>query len=327
MNKDELHEILNSEVTYRQTSIEKIEEHYRNKFAKVPHKNGHLFLFNDDRDFLGREHIVSLHKRNAAFTPMHIFNYIVITYVYSGTLTIDVDGDTVNIDEGDIIIFDRHVPHSVKETSAADLGINIVLGENYFSKRFFNHLPNNHRKSKFMHELMNNQNSHSHYLVFKTQNDELTRECIENILCEHFEKSMCSGELIDNFIMILLTQIFRKFEYDTNLNENEFQNMELMSNILDYIVNNFHEGSLKGISNHLGYSPQYTSTLIKQNFGHTFKQLVNTERMKRATILLHNKSIPIYEIAENIGINNLTSFYRRFKDYAGCTPQDYRDKF
>ncbi len=327
MNKEQLKLTLASDITYQNKTYEEVIEHFNRKFEIVPYNGDILYIFNHDREFKGHEHIIALHPRAATVTPMHIFHYIVITYVYSGTLTINVDGDTIKLHQGDLIIFDKHVPHMVEETTADDLGINIILGENYFSKRFINHLPTDHLKTKFMYELMNNQNSHIHYLVCRTDNDELTRDCIDNILCEHFDPGICSEELIDNFIMILVTQLFRKFEYDTNLDVKEMQNKELMRDIVNYINNNFHEGSLKEMCNTFGYDPSYTSKLIKQHFGQTFKQLVNIERMKKASILLHNKTIPIYEVAETIGINNLTSFYRRFKEYAGCTPQEYRDKF
>lgn len=49
--------------------------------------------------------------------------------------------------------------------------------------------------------------------------------------------------------------------------------------------------------------------------------------MKKAAILLQNHELPIYEIAHQIGINNLTSFYRRFQAYYQCTPQQYRDRY
>ena len=40
--------------------------------------------------------------------------------------------------------------------------------------------------------------------------------------------------------------------------------------------------------------------------------------------LLRGTARPIYEIAEEVGLANLTSFYQRFREYAGCTPQEYR---
>ncbi|WP_238902068.1 MULTISPECIES: AraC family transcriptional regulator [unclassified Clostridium] len=327
MNYSALENMLNSDVTLDTTSEQEIISHFQTKHKTVPFNDDFLFVFNHDRQFQGKNHIISFHKRNAGKVPMHIYHYIVITYVYSGTLSIIVEDEEIVLHKGDLIIFDKHVPHSVKRTSENDLGINIVLNEAYFSKKFINHLPNDKLISQFMFELMNNKNNHNHYLLFFTQNDELTHNCIQNILCEYLDSTICSDDLIDNFIMILITHLVRKFQYQTNLSIDMFRNQQLMEDILVYIRSHYIEGNLKNMCTHFGYDPSYTSKLIKKFSGKTFKQLVNDERMKKAIILLHNKRLPIYEIAETIGINNLTAFYKRFYEYAGCSPQEYRDRY
>lgn len=326
MNYTELDIKLNSDFSYENISEELMISHFQSKHETIPFNDGSLFVFNHDRQFHGKNHIVSFHKRNTCKIPMHIYHYIIINYVYSGTLSIIVEDEEVVLNKGDLIIFDKHVPHSIKRTSGNDLGINIVLNDTYFSKKFINHLPNDKLISQFMFELMNNKNNHNHYLLFFTQRDELTHNCIQNILCEHLDPTICSEDLIDNFIMILITHLVRKFQYQTNLSIDMFRNQQLMEDILAYIRNHYIEGNLKKMCTHFGYDPSYTSKLIKKFSGKTFKQLVHIERMKNAIILLSNKSLPIYEIAEMVGINNLTAFYTRFYEYAGCTPQEYRDR-
>lgn len=326
MNYQELELKLQSPFTYADSNDEKIVDHFKKKFEMFPYNDDFLFVFNHDREFENKNHIISLHPRTSGKVPMHIFHYIVITYVYQGSMTITVENDTVNLNAGDVIIFDKHVPHSVAKTSENDLGVNIILSETYFSKKFINHLPNDQLISKFMIELMNTQTNHNHYLLFHTKQDHLVENCIQNILCEHFDQTICSDDLIDNYIMILITHLVRKFQYNTNLTVSIFKNQELMDDILNYIRLHYREGSLNNMCHSFGYDPSYTSKLIKQFSGKTFKQLVNEERMKKAMILLQNQDLPIYEIAQEIGINNLTSFYKKFREYYNCTPQEFRDK-
>jgi Response regulator containing CheY-like receiver domain and AraC-type DNA-binding domain len=326
LNYTELDIKLNSDFSYDNASEEFMLSHFQSKYESIPFNDTVLFVFNHDRQFHGKNHIVSIHKRNSCKIPMHIYQYIGITYVYSGTLSIIVEDEEIVLNKGDLIIIDKHVPHNTKRTSENDLAINIILSETYFSKKFINHLPNDKLISQFMFELMNNKNNHNHYLLFFTQEDQLTHQCIQNILCEHLDPTICSEDLIDNFIMILITHLVRKFQYQTNLSIDMFRNQQLMEDILAYIRNHYIEGNLKTMCTHFGYDPSYTSKLIKKFSGKTFKQLVHIERMKNAIILLSNKSLPIYKIAEMVGINNLTAFYTRFYEYTGCTPQEYRDR-
>lgn len=325
MNYDELEKKLLSPIAYSHSTSERIAKHFMTKYSIVPYESDIMFIFNHEREFQNQNHIISLHQRCSGRVPMHIFHYIVLTYVYSGNLIITVENQTISLNQGDIIIFDKHVPHSVAPTEENDLGINIILHENFFSHRFINNLPKDQLITQFMIELMNHQHTHNHYLLFHTHKDHLIHNCVQNILCEHFDPIESSDELIDNFIMILITHLARKSDYNTNLSLEAYKNKALLDNILKYIRENYHEGNLKKMCQNLGYHPAYISKLIKQHLGKTFKELINEERMKKAIMLLQNKEMPIYQIAEEIGINNLTAFYKRFQEYAKMTPQEYRD--
>lgn len=326
MNYEELELKLKSSITYANSNDKFILEYFKKKFSIYPYENDIMFVFDNNREFENRNHMVAIHKRNSGCVPMHIYNYIVITYVYSGKFTMKIEDKTITLYEGDVVIFDKRVPHSVGATGKDDLGINIIINEKYFFNNYINKLPNNELLTQFIIELMNNKHNHDHYLLFFTQKDYLVHNCIQNILCEHFDPNISSDIIIDNYIMILITHLTRKFQYNTNISKAIFKNNELYNQILCYIKKNYQEGNLMKMCEHFGYDTSYTSKLIKNFFGKTFKQMINEERMKRTIILLEDRELTIYEIADRVGINNLTSFYKRFQEYAGCTPQEYRDK-
>ena len=49
-----------------------------------------------------------------------------------------------------------------------------------------------------------------------------------------------------------------------------------------------------------------------------------TEKQRHVLSLHCEEDLSLGEIAEEVGLANLTSFYQRFRSYAGCTPQEYR---
>ncbi|MGC6767481.1 AraC family transcriptional regulator [Enterococcus sp. LJL128] len=324
MKYDELEELLWSPSTYSGMADEELLEHFNKKFPVVPFNEEKMFVFHPNREFENKNHIISVHDRKSGKVPMHIFHYIVMTYVYSGTFTLTVEEELVTLKAGDIIILDKHVPHSVAPTGEGDLGINIILNEQFFPNKFINRLPNNQLITTFIIEMMNNRHTHNHYLLFFTKNDALLRNCIQNILCEYFDPRLCSDDIIDNYIMILISHLARESSYNTNLSASKIKNQELINSILDYINQNYQAGNLTDMCAVLGYNPSYISKLIKQFSGKTYKQLINEQRMKKAVILLQNNELPVYEIAEQVGISNLTSFYKRFQAFTNCTPQEYR---
>ncbi len=324
MDYDELEKLIKSDKTSDKTSSEEILSHFKSKHDMVPYYGDVMFVFHRERQFMNKNHIISLHKRNNGKTPMHIFHYVLITYVYSGSLTLNIEQEKITLKKGDIIILDRHVPHSVEKTGPNDLAINIILDDNYFSKKFINRIPSSALMSRFIIELMNSQKTHTHYLVFNTINEEKIHKTIQNILCEYFDYQETSDDIIDNYIMILITYLARLDHTFTNISANVYKNTKLLNDILDYIKDHYKEGNLNSMCQHFGYDSSYTSKLIKKYSGKTFKQLVMDERMQVASILLKNNDMPIYDIAREVGFNNLTSFYKKFEEYNHCTPQEYR---
>lgn len=326
MNYKQLESVLKNEITYENKSDEMILEHFKKNFDYEEYHDELVFIFHHAREFMNRNHIISLHRRQTGRTPMHIFHYILMTYVYSGTLKMKVEEEEITLHKGDIILLDRHVPHGVARTGKEDLGVNIILNDDYFSRRFINKLPDNVLISQFLLELMNKQESHTHYLVFHASEDDHILNCIQNILCEYFDYGFSSDDIIDNYIMLLITYLARIEEVHTNLSITLFKNQKLLDNILSYIKENYKEGNLNTMCQDFGYDPSYTSKLIKKFSGKTFKQLVNEERMRQSLILLQNKETPIYTIAEDVGFSNLTSFYKKFEEFTGLKPQEYREK-
>ena len=71
-------------------------------------------------------------------------------------------------------------------------------------------------------------------------------------------------------------------------------------------------------------SPAHLSRTLKQGCGQTPTQFVNKLRLKRAAVLLQTTSQEIGEIALDCGYDNLSYFYRCFKQEYGCSPLAHR---
>ena len=325
MTDKDLEEYLFSDVTIETADEYTVLNHFINNHDVVPYKDGYLTILGNQRNFNDKNHIISIHKRNCPIVPMHIFHYVKINYVYAGEICIEFENEEITLKKGDLIIIDKHVPHSIKETSLDDILINIVLKEDFFLEKFINHLPSDAVLSKFIRQMMVKMNVHNHYLLYYTNDNTRIQQCIQNILFEQIEPQLCSNEIIDNYITLLITYLIREYEFETNLRKYA-KSDNLFNTIANYIEANFKEGSLSVMSNELGYDAAYLSSFIKNKTGMTFKQWIFEERLKKAAILMLNTSYPVYEISELVGFNNLTSFYNHFKNKYNCTPNDFRNQ-
>lgn len=99
--------------------------------------------------------------------------------------------------------------------------------------------------------------------------------------------------------------------------------------VVEYISSHYMEPlSLDSISIVFGITPVYLSAWFKKNMGINLSTFISNVRMKEA-----EKKIRAYphkkmsEIAAEIGIPSMTTFTRQFKNYFGCTPEQFRQQF
>ncbi|MGG4220191.1 response regulator [Paenibacillus jamilae] len=71
----------------------------------------------------------------------------------------------------------------------------------------------------------------------------------------------------------------------------------------------------------------YFSSFFKKHTGQNFKNHVTEVRMKHALKLLIESDLMVYEIAEQVGYNNVRHFSDMFKKKFGKVPQEYRQSF
>lgn len=94
-----------------------------------------------------------------------------------------------------------------------------------------------------------------------------------------------------------------------------------------YIENNYQKDiTLKQLAEEWHYSPNYLGNMVRQKFSRGFSEYLVEFRMEKASKLLKNDKIRIYEVAHQVGYNNISSFIKQFKQTKGLTPAEYREK-
>lgn len=84
---------------------------------------------------------------------------------------------------------------------------------------------------------------------------------------------------------------------------------------------------IEEMAQRLGYSRTYFSKLFKEIIGSSPKEYLCTKRIEQAKDLLQGTAISVAEIARATGYgDDLTFFYRHFKQRTGMSPGAYRTK-
>ena len=101
-----------------------------------------------------------------------------------------------------------------------------------------------------------------------------------------------------------------------------------ISVIKDYIRSHLSDPELgrTSIAEEIHINPDYLSHIFSTKAGASLSSYIMDERMAAAKRLLATTSFSPQQICDQIGIANVSYFYRQFKKSSGVTPQQYREK-
>jgi AraC-like DNA-binding protein/quercetin dioxygenase-like cupin family protein len=259
--------------------------------------------------------------------PSHLHDYIELLYIYSGTYTQTIGGTTVHLKQGDICIIDTNMPHSSGALSENDIAINIIMRKDYFSTSLLSRLSAEGIISNFLVNAISHTANHESYLLFQPDDTTKIHSHMISLLCEYYDKSICSNEIISCYMVLLFSELLRVLQYSYYKKKNANQAQENLIDILQYLEQNYNNCTLESVAKQFGFHPNYLSTFIKKMTGQSFKEIIQTQRLLQASLLLRKTYMPVYKIACEVGYNNLTFFYRKFKEQYNITPLEYREKY
>jgi len=89
------------------------------------------------------------------------------------------------------------------------------------------------------------------------------------------------------------------------------------------------EVTLNELAQQLNVPPRQLSTLINQELGQTFFDMINRYRIEEAKRRIReseDKKLTILEVMYQVGFNSKSSFNTAFKKYTAVTPSDYKSQ-
>ena len=164
-------------------------------------------------------------------------------------------------------------------------------------------------------------------LIFISAYSELEyyRSALKMHALSFIEKPVVPEEMLSEIRSALLQM--KKGNSDTS-QETEIDNSELayVRKVKDYIRQHYADPNLTvlQLANEMHLSKNYIGSLFKKETGVSISSYLNKTRMEKAKELLKNPVNHVSEVGFLVGFDNTDYFTRKFKDYAGMTPSEYR---
>lgn len=266
---------------------------------------------------------VRAHTRFADF-PQHKHNYVEIMYVCSGEIHHVInDQDHVIAHAGDLIMFNQHAMHEIKAAQFADVAVNFIVLPQFFDDVLAQLGTHNILSDFLLGSLKKDGNSVS-YLHFVVQDVLPVRNLVENLVWSLKYRDSDLLSINRQTITLIMQILLMHTDYLTTSDANRSKN-PIVNAVLREIEHNYTKVSLSELAERFSVNVTYLSAEIKRECGINFGDLLREKRIERAQYLLTNTELTNEEIAEAIGYETTSYFYRMFKREVGLSPKEFRE--
>ena len=223
--------------------------------------------------------------------------------------------------EGEVCIIAPGSSHDFVIDDEKAIVYTVCIRKSTFESTFVSLMSHQDLLSGFFREILRDD-ERSNYLMLFTGNNMECRIFLRKLLIESEHPDEYSNGCCVSLINLFFANLLRNYSKTI-----AFYNYELgtdFSLVLQYIQHNYQTLTLASLAEFFHYSEPHLSTLIKQNTGKNFTDLIKNLRMRDAKNLLLNTDRKVNEIADQIGYNSADHFSRVFRQTFGMSPADYR---
>lgn len=209
-------------------------------------------------------------------SPIHCHHYTEVHFLLSGNIEFQINGKQYKITSGNIFVIPEKLLHSCEFVSEDCRWLSLFLDCNITCPTLLK--SNIQLLNEFLEYAENlNTNDYSKLAAFIS------------LLCNDlFEDEMLVAEKTQDYALVI--EDFFSVNYSNNVR---------LSDLADIL--------------HL--SEKQTERLIMKYTGKTFKQKISHQRIKIAKILIKENKMSLKEIAEYVGYNSYSGFWKALKQY------------
>ena len=256
--------------------------------------------------------------------PKHKHNYVEVIYMCQGTTTHILNGSKVILEAGDLLFLNQNAEQEILPAGEQDIAVNFIVLPEFFDTAFsMMDMEEENALKEFLVGALCGKNDQTSYLYFHVAEILPIQNLVENMVWTIFydqpNKRRCNQITMGLLLLQLLNHMDR-METGTAAFDRE-----LTGAVLNYIEEHYKNGSLSELAEIMGYDMYWLSREIKKRTGKTYKELLQSRRMRQAAYLLKNSRLSVADIIESVGYDNTSYFFRKFKECYGVSPKGYRD--
>ena len=234
--------------------------------------------------------------------PLHVHEVAEISYLFTGSCVMQIDGSSYELRAGDAAICFPLVPHSYDWLSDDISGFSAFLPSDAiaeFASTFHTLLPD--------------------VPVLRAEKVSADMRMSIDRLMSTSDQKVYPPRLA--FVHLLLANLLPQLRFHATGTYNE---LGLANRVVRYVFDHACEDiTLRSAAHGLGISESHLSHLFAQQFRINFRRFINAIRIDKAKMLMRDPNLTLTQIAFTCGYENMRTFRRAFTRETGELPAAY----
>ncbi|MCI5650572.1 MAG: AraC family transcriptional regulator [Fusicatenibacter sp.] len=280
-------------------------------------------LIMDSGKLLERGKLITIrpHTRFVHF-PAHSHNYVEMIYMCQGTTRHIVDGDEIRLQQGELLILNQNAVQEIFPAGEGDIAVNFIILPEFFDQTLEMMGEEENQLREFIIGCLRSKKTPLGYLHFEVADILPIQNLLENLVWTLLNRQPNKRSMNQITMGLLFLQLLN-YTDRVRVGEQHFE-QEVLLGVYRYIEEHYREGSLSELSDELHYDLCNLSRMIRRLTGKNYTELLQNKRLSQAAFLLENTRLPVADIGERVGYENLSYFHRIFKERFGVSPKKYR---
>lgn len=257
----------------------------------------------------------------------HAHDFIEIVFISEGHANHCYEGNQWPVNKGDILIIPPYTAHEYKVDGPSPLEVwNIMFLPSLIDQEirvFSRHSPSGEFA---MTPFSEGKSPYEIYFKLTTMESLSFRQKWQQIMHEYNRKETGYQMSIKALLIELLVSLHRLANKGNSSESSaRFPDHPIIRNICAHLEQNYEQQTtVEQICQMFYISPSSLRDKFKHVTGRSFTEYRNEVRIRQSLRLLRETNDLIIDVAQNVGINDLSYFNKLFKHYTGLTPGKYR---
>lgn len=285
--------------------------------GRIEHLSGDLF-FDEHLDiFVNRE-------LESFTTSQHTHDFVEISYVGEGCGYHYVEDQVIPTKQGDLFVIPIGTSHVFRPSSPKKDKTLAVYNCIFRTEVLENWKHMLQTDSYTYNAIYSPSRCPERWLYFQDKHDTFST-MFQNMYWEYTKRSP-GFDTILTVLLIQLLALLQRFELKHETEESV--PFRMLEEVVHFIKSNYTQNiTVQHVADYFFLSASHFQRLFKKSTGIPFTQYLQNVRIQKCCELLKSTDIPIYQIANQVGYQDMKFFHALFRKKTGVTPRQYRQNF